>query len=86
MNFRKLDERWAKFGASDKELAEEVTFVTESLPVPGEEPLTVRFCGDHLTREPLDYLRDEEFEIERAERSKMGLVERIRAVKPQAVR
>ncbi len=44
MNFRKLDERWAKFGASSKDLADEVSFAAESLAVPGEGPLAVRFC------------------------------------------
>jgi ubiquinone/menaquinone biosynthesis C-methylase UbiE len=46
------------------------------------EPLFVRFAADHLTREPLDYLRDERFEIERLERSKWGIVERVSARKP----
>jgi ubiquinone/menaquinone biosynthesis C-methylase UbiE len=41
------------------------------------EPLSVRFAADHLTREPADYLRAEGFEIERLERSKWGLVERV---------
>jgi ubiquinone/menaquinone biosynthesis C-methylase UbiE len=44
------------------------------------EPLAVRAAGDHLTREPLDYL-GEMFEIERVERSKLGLVERVAARK-----
>ena len=46
------------------------------------EPLFVRFEADHLTREPLDYLRAEGFEIERVERSKLGIVERVVARKP----
>jgi ubiquinone/menaquinone biosynthesis C-methylase UbiE len=46
------------------------------------EPLAVRLAADHLTREPLDYLRDEGFEIERLERSKWGIVERVSARKP----
>jgi ubiquinone/menaquinone biosynthesis C-methylase UbiE len=46
------------------------------------DPLSVRFAGDHLTREPLDYLRAEGFEIERVERSKWGIVERVAARKP----
>src|SRR6266571_5180112 len=46
------------------------------------EPLAVRFAADHLTREPLDYLIAEAFEIEQVERSKLGIVERIRARKP----
>jgi ubiquinone/menaquinone biosynthesis C-methylase UbiE len=44
------------------------------------EPLAVRAAGDHLTRDPLDYL-GEMFEIERVERSKLGLVERVAARK-----
>ena len=46
------------------------------------EPLAVHFAGDHLTREPLDYLSTEGFEIEQVERSKFGTVERVRARKP----
>jgi ubiquinone/menaquinone biosynthesis C-methylase UbiE len=46
------------------------------------DPLTVRFEADHLLREPLEYLRDEGFEVERLERSKWGIVERIAARKP----
>jgi ubiquinone/menaquinone biosynthesis C-methylase UbiE len=46
------------------------------------EPLAVRLAADHLTREPLDYLRAEGFEIERLERSKWGIVERVAARKP----
>src|SRR5215216_4206796 len=48
------------------------------------EPLAVRFDADHLTREPLEYLRIEGFEIERVERSKWGIVERVAARKPGA--
>jgi ubiquinone/menaquinone biosynthesis C-methylase UbiE len=44
-------------------------------------PLAVRFEGDHLTREPLDYLEAEGFEVERLERSKWGIVERVLARK-----
>jgi ubiquinone/menaquinone biosynthesis C-methylase UbiE len=47
------------------------------------EPLSVRFAADHLTREPLDYLRAEGFQIEQVERSKWGIVERISARKPE---
>lgn len=46
------------------------------------EPLSVRFAADHLTREPLEYVRAEGLEIERLERSKWGVVERVRARKP----
>jgi ubiquinone/menaquinone biosynthesis C-methylase UbiE len=46
------------------------------------DPLSVRFQADHLTREPLDYLGTEGFEVERLERSKWGIVERVLARKP----
>jgi ubiquinone/menaquinone biosynthesis C-methylase UbiE/predicted ester cyclase len=46
------------------------------------EPLAIRFEADHLTREPLDYLADEGFQVESSERSKLGIVERIVARKP----
>jgi ubiquinone/menaquinone biosynthesis C-methylase UbiE len=45
------------------------------------DPLAVRFEGDHLTREPLEYLEAEGFEVERLERSKWGIVERVVARK-----
>ena len=45
------------------------------------DPLSVRFEGDHLLRDPLDYLEAEGFEIERAERLKWGIVERVLARK-----
>jgi ubiquinone/menaquinone biosynthesis C-methylase UbiE len=44
--------------------------------------LFVRLQADHLLREPLDHLRAEGFEIERVERSKLGIVERVTARKP----
>jgi ubiquinone/menaquinone biosynthesis C-methylase UbiE len=57
-----------------------------SLPVSTIErvldPLSVRFQADHLMREPLDYLRAEGFEVERLERSKWGIVERVLARRP----
>jgi len=46
------------------------------------EPLMLRFEADHLTREPLEHLRAEGFTIERLERSKLGIVERVAARKP----
>jgi|SRR5215203_883617 len=56
-----------------------------SLPVRAIErlldPISVRFQADHLIREPLDYLQAEGFEVERLERSKWGIVERVRARK-----
>jgi len=45
------------------------------------DPLAVRFEGDHLVREPLDYLRPAGFQIELLERSKWGIVERVVARK-----
>jgi ubiquinone/menaquinone biosynthesis C-methylase UbiE len=41
--------------------------------------LTVPMQGDHLVREPVEHLRREGFEIERLERLKLGLVERVAA-------
>lgn len=46
------------------------------------DPLTIRFEGDHVTREPLDHLRREGFRIEELERLKWGIVERVSAVTP----
>jgi ubiquinone/menaquinone biosynthesis C-methylase UbiE/ketosteroid isomerase-like protein len=46
------------------------------------EPVAIRFEADHLTREPLDYLTDEGFDVETSERSRIGIVERIIAQKP----
>ncbi|HEX7472959.1 MAG TPA: class I SAM-dependent methyltransferase [Candidatus Limnocylindrales bacterium] len=46
------------------------------------EPLTVRFDGDHLLREPLDFARAEGLEIRVLQRFWLGLVERLVAVKP----
>jgi SAM-dependent methyltransferase len=45
-------------------------------------PLMLRFEDDHLLREPLDHLTADGFEIERLERSKLGIVERVAARKP----
>jgi ubiquinone/menaquinone biosynthesis C-methylase UbiE len=46
------------------------------------EPLFLRFEHDHLTREPLEHLEAAGFTIERLERSKLGIVERVAARKP----
>ena len=46
------------------------------------DPLSVRFQADHLLRDPLDYLSAEGFDVEQMERSKWGIVERVRARKP----
>ena len=46
------------------------------------EPLSLRFEHDHLMREPLEHVRDVGFVVERLERSKLGIVERLAARKP----
>ena len=46
------------------------------------DPLAVRLAVDHLVREPLDYLPSAWFEIDVVERSKWGIVERLRAHRP----
>ncbi|MDQ6772796.1 MAG: class I SAM-dependent methyltransferase [Candidatus Dormibacteraeota bacterium] len=46
------------------------------------DPFSVRFQGDHLAREPLDYLHAEGFVVDRLERSKLGLIERVAAHRP----
>ena len=46
------------------------------------EPLAVRFAADHLVREPIDYLPRAGFEVDLIERSKWGIVERLRAHRP----
>lgn len=45
------------------------------------EVFTLRFEGDHLLRRPLEHVRAQGFRIERQERYKQGVVERIRALK-----
>jgi ubiquinone/menaquinone biosynthesis C-methylase UbiE len=47
------------------------------------DPIFVRLQADHLMREPLEHLRAEGFDVERLERSKLGIVERAVARKPQ---
>ena len=47
------------------------------------DPLMVRLEHDHLLREPLDHLTAVGFDVERVERSKLGIVERVSARKPQ---
>src|SRR3954447_11591090 len=46
------------------------------------EPLMLRFEQDHLLREPLEHVRPVGFSVERVERSKAGIVERLAARKP----
>jgi ubiquinone/menaquinone biosynthesis C-methylase UbiE len=48
------------------------------------EPLMLRFEHDHLLREPLEDVRAVGFSVERVERSKLGIVERLAARKPAA--
>ncbi len=48
------------------------------------DPLFVRYHGDHLLRDPLDYLATEGFVVDWVERSKAGLIERLVARKPAA--
>ena len=46
------------------------------------DPLSVRFGADHLLREPLDYLGAVGFEVDRVDRLKWGIVERLLAHRP----
>jgi len=46
------------------------------------DPVSVRLQADHLLREPLCHLREQGFEVETLERSKLGIVERVAARKP----
>ena len=46
------------------------------------EPLTVRLQADHLLREPLDHMEEAGLEVERLERSKWGVFEKLSAHKP----
>jgi ubiquinone/menaquinone biosynthesis C-methylase UbiE len=46
------------------------------------EPLTVRFEGDHLLREPLEHVRAEGLIVDEVERSRLGIVERLAARRP----
>jgi ubiquinone/menaquinone biosynthesis C-methylase UbiE len=48
------------------------------------DPVSVRFEGDHLLRDPIDYLGSEGFEVETVERLKWGIVERLVGRKPGA--
>ena len=43
------------------------------------EPLFLRLEGDHLLRDPLDYLQAGRFTVDEAERLKWGIVERVAA-------
>lgn len=46
------------------------------------DPLMVRFQGDHVVREPLEHLQAHGFVVDRVERLKLGIVERVAAHKP----
>jgi ubiquinone/menaquinone biosynthesis C-methylase UbiE len=46
------------------------------------DPIFIRFAADHLLREPLDHLAAEGFVVDRLERSKWGIVERVSAHRP----
>lgn len=46
------------------------------------EPLAILIDYDHLLREPLRHVEDIGLDVERLERSKLGLVERLAARKP----
>lgn len=43
---------------------------------------TSRLQGDYMLRGPLRHLRDEGFDFEELERSKLGIIERLSARKP----
>jgi ubiquinone/menaquinone biosynthesis C-methylase UbiE len=46
------------------------------------EQATLRLEGEHLLRRPFEHVQAEGFEVERAERSKAGIIERVVARKP----
>ncbi len=48
------------------------------------EPITLRRSGDHLLRDPLDYVLAEGLEVESLEHRLLGMVERLAARKPDA--
>jgi ubiquinone/menaquinone biosynthesis C-methylase UbiE len=45
------------------------------------EPIAVRRHGDHVLRDPIDHLASAGFDIETLERGRLGLVERVAAVR-----
>jgi ubiquinone/menaquinone biosynthesis C-methylase UbiE len=49
------------------------------------DPIFVRCYGDHLLREPLDHLAAAGFVVDRVERSKGGMIERLVARKPAMI-
>lgn len=50
------------------------------------DPIFVRVAADHLLCEPLDHLAGAGFVVDRLERSKSGIVERVAARKPATMR
>jgi ubiquinone/menaquinone biosynthesis C-methylase UbiE len=48
------------------------------------EPITLRWMADRLLREPLEYVLAEGLEVEKLERTWLGVVERLAARKPEA--
>jgi ubiquinone/menaquinone biosynthesis C-methylase UbiE len=46
------------------------------------DPVLIRWKGDHLMREPLDWLHAHGFDVQQCERRKWGLIERVIAMKP----
>jgi ubiquinone/menaquinone biosynthesis C-methylase UbiE len=46
------------------------------------DPLSVRFQGDHVAREPLEHLQAQGFDVEQLERYGLGIVERAAARRP----
>lgn len=46
------------------------------------EPLTLRFGGDHLLREPLEHVHAEGLVVDEFERVRLGITERLAAHKP----
>ena len=46
------------------------------------EPVTIRLNGDYLTRRPLPLVEAAGFAVTGSERLKLGIIERLTAVKP----
>jgi SAM-dependent methyltransferase len=46
------------------------------------EPIALRTSGDHLLRDPLDHLEAAGLRVESVERSRLGVVERLVAIRP----
>ena len=80
--------RMAKRQLAILRLAEEVTGHVASpyRPVRAIQRLVERWllpvAGDHLTRQPLPLLRAAGFVIDRDQRSRMGIIQRLVATKP----